>query len=112
MLKEKKRFKTVLKAGDYFFSKCKNLYEAMPAAWKHMIEQKHYKFALLVDYFYAESRADPSIPTWSLNNIKKFMILGCVKLDDIPKLRCSYLAARHNNYVFFNSSEEDDDDEE
>ena len=68
-----------------------------------MIEQKHCKFALLVDYFYAESRADPSIPTWQLNNIKEIMLLGCVKLNDTPKLQCSYLATRHNDSVFVDS---------
>ena len=112
LLKETKRFKTVLKAGNYFFSKRTNLYEAMPAAWKHMIEKQRRKFALLVDYFYAESRANPSISTWSLNNIKKIMFPGCVKLDDTPKLRCLYLAARHDDSVFVDSSEEDEDGEE
>ena len=77
-----------------------------------MKEQQCLKFVPLFDSFYADSRTNPSIPTWSLNNIKKIMLLGCVKLDDIPKLRCSYLAARHDNSVFVDSSEEDDDDEE
>ena len=40
------------------------------------------------------------------------MILGCVKLDNIPKLRCLYFLARHDDSVFVDSSEEDDDDEE
>ena len=43
-----------------------------------MTKQKSRKFALLVDYFYAESCSNHSIPTWSLNNIKKIIILGCV----------------------------------
>ena len=43
-----------------------------------MTKQKRRKFALLVDYFYAESCTKHSISTWSFNNIKKIMILGCV----------------------------------
>ena len=62
LLKETQIFKTALKAGNYFFSKHTSLYESIPAAWKHMTEQKYFKFALLVDYFYAKSRANPSIP--------------------------------------------------
>ena len=51
-----------------------------------MIDKQRRKFALLVDYFYAEYLANPSISTWSLNNIKKIMLLRCVKLDNIPRL--------------------------
>ena len=40
------------------------------------------------------------------------MLLGCVKLDDIPNLRCSYLVVRHEDSVFLDSSEEDDNKEE
>ena len=74
-----------------------------------MIEQQRHKFSLIVDYFYADYRANTSIPPWSLNNINKIVLLGCVKLDDIPKLRCLYLAARHEDSVFVNSLEEDDE---
>ena len=77
-----------------------------------MTKQKRRKFALLVDYFYAESCASTSIPTLSLNNIKIIMLLGCVKLDDTPKILCSYLAARHDNSVFVDSLDKDDDYEE
>ena len=77
-----------------------------------MKDQQCRKFALLVESFYDESRINPSIPTWSLNNIKNIMLPGCVKLDDTPKLQCLYLAARHDDSVFVDSLEEDDDKEE
>ena len=40
------------------------------------------------------------------------MLLGCVKLDDTPKILCLYLAVRHDNSVFVDSLDKDDDYEE
>ena len=92
--------KYVVDAGDFFYLKCYRNFDAMPACWKHLDEQKRRDIAALIGSFYDKSKADCSKEPWALPNINKFLNLGYVKLDDLEKLRASYLATWGDGYVF------------
>ena len=66
----------------------------MPACWKHLDEQQRRDVAALIGSFYDESNTGCSKELWALPNIKKFLNLGYVKLDDLAKFRLAYLATR------------------
>ena len=73
----------------------------MPACWKHLDDQQRRDVATLIGQFYDESKADCSKELWELPNIKKFLNLGYVKLDDLAKFRASYLETQVDDSVFF-----------
>ena len=56
--------------------------------------------AALIGSFYDNSRANPSKDPWSIDNLKKYLNLGYVKLDDISKYRAAYLATLGDESIF------------
>ena len=94
------RVKDVVDAGDFFYLKRYGKFDAMPACWKNLKENQRREVSALIGSFYDESKADCSKEPWSLYNLKKFLNLGYVKLDDLSKFRAAYLATRGDDSVF------------
>lgn len=97
----------VVDAADYFFLKRDGIFDAMPACWKHLLEPQRREVAALIKAFYDESLADPSKDPWSVDNIKKYLNLGYVKLDDTQKFRAAYLASLGDESIFVTPVVED-----
>ena len=76
----------------------------MPACLKHLYEQQCRDVAALIGLFYEESKANCSKEPWALSNIKKFLNLGYVNLDDLVKFCVAYLATQRGDYVFVEPS--------
>ena len=94
------RVKDVVDAGDFFYLKRYGKFDAIPACWKYSDEQQHRYVATLIGFFYDDSKADCSKELWALPNIKKFLNLGYVKLDDLAKLRVAYLETQGDDSIF------------
>ena len=106
------RVKEVVDAGDYFYYKRQGMFDAMPACWKQLCEAQRREVAALIGSFYDESRANPDKDPWAIDNLKKYLDLGYVKLDEMPKFRAAYLATRGDESIFadppFGSATDDD----
>jgi len=105
-----KKHEKGVNAADRFFEKRDSLYDAMPAAWKHMTEAQRREVCAMLDLFEKKSDEDPTKALWDVDNVRKLMELGYVKYDDIPKLRGCHLTAKDDPSVFVNPvplSEED-----
>jgi len=76
------------------------MFDAMPACWKHLDEAQRREVAALIGSFYDASRVDASKDPWSIENVKKYLNLGYVKLDDIYKFRAAYLATLQDDSLF------------
>ena len=94
------RVKDVVDAGDFFYLKCYVKFDAMRACWNHLDEQQRRDVASIIGSFYDKSKADCSKEPWALPNLKNFLNLWYVKLDDLAKLRAAYLATRANDSIF------------
>ena len=94
------RVKDVVDAGYFFYLKHHGKFDAMPACWKHLDQQQLRNIAALLDLFYDKSKSDFLKEPWGLPNIKKFLNLGYVKLDDLAKFRVAYLETQGDDYVF------------
>ena len=94
------RVKDVVDAGDFFYRPRHGMFDAMPACWKKLTEAERPKVAAVIKLFYDESRANPMKEPWSLHNLKTFLNLGFVTLDDVPKYRADYLATRGDESIF------------
>ena len=57
-----------------------------------MEEPQIREVATLLGSFYDESRGDHNKEPWSIPNLKNYLNLGYVKLDDLPKFRPTYFA--------------------
>ena len=90
-------------SGDFFYLKRYGKFDAMPAFWEHLDEQHRRDVAALIGSFYDESKADFSKEPWAIPNIKKFLNLEYVKLDDLAKFRAAYLETQGDGSVFFES---------
>ena len=75
-------------------------FDAMPTCWKHVDEQQRCDVATIIGSFYDESKANCSKELWAVPNIKKFLNIGYVKLDDLVKFRAAYLATQGDDSVF------------
>ena len=94
------RVKDIVDAGDFFYLKRYGNFDAMTACWKHLDKQQRRNVAALIVSFYDDSKADCSKEPSALSNIKKFLNLGYVKLDELAKFRAAYLATQGDDYVF------------
>lgn len=65
-----------------------------------MDEAQRHEVADLIGSFYDASRADRSKDPWSIENVKQYLNLGYVKLDDIYKFRAAYLATLQDDSLF------------
>ena len=98
------RVKDVVDAGDFLYLKHYKFSYAMPAWLKHLYEQQRRDVAALIGSFYEESKANCSKEPWALPNIKKFLNIGYVNLDNLVKFRAAYLATQGGDYVFVEPS--------
>lgn len=99
--------KDVAEAGDFFFHKRTGMFDAMPACWKHLKEDQRREVAALCQTFYNEALVDPSKKPWGVDNIKRYLGLGYVKLDDLFKFRAAYLASLQDDSIFMDPVPED-----
>ena len=64
----------------------------MPACWKNLEETQRREISTLVSSFYNDLRGDSNKEPWSIQNLKKYLNLGYVKLVDLLKFRGAYFA--------------------
>ena len=83
-------------AGNYFYLKSSRNFNSMPACWKNFYEPQHREVATLLGSFYDESRGDRNKEPWLISNLKTYLNLGYVKLDDLHKVHSDYLATLVN----------------
>lgn len=93
------RVKAVVDAGDYFYLKRNGKFDSMPACWKNLEELQRREVATLIGSFYTESHGDCTKDPWSVPNLKKYLNLGYVKLEDLPKFRAAYFATLGDDSV-------------
>jgi len=92
--------KAVIDAGDYFYLKRSGKFDSMPACWNNLEETQHHEISTLIASFYNDLRGDSNKEPWSIQNLKKCLNLGYVKLDDLPKFRGAYFATLGDDSVF------------
>ena len=94
------RVKDVVDAVEFFYLEPYGKFDAMPACWKHSDKHQRRDVAAHIGSFYDKSKTDFLKELWALPNIKKFLNLGYVKLDDLTKFRADYLSTQGNDPVF------------
>ena len=72
----------------------------MPACWKNLEEPQRREVATLLGSFYDESRGYHNKEPWSIPNLKKYLNLGYVKLDDLTKFHAAYFSILADDSVF------------
>ena len=92
--------KAVVDAGDYFYLKRSGKFDSMPACWNNLEETQHHEISTLIASFYNDLRGDSNKEPWSIQNLKKYLNLGYVKLVDLPKFRGAYFATLGDDSVF------------
>ena len=77
-----------------------------------LCEAKRREVAANIGSFYDYSRANPDKYPWVIDNLKKYLDLGYVKIDEIPKFRADYLETHDDESIFadtlFGSATDDD----
>ena len=96
--------KEVLDAGDNFYLKRIGKFDSITACWDNLEEPQRYEVATLLGLFYDESRGDRNKEPWSIPNLKNYLNLGYVKLDDLPKFRAIYFLTLGDDSVFVEPS--------
>ena len=92
--------KAVVDAGDYFYLKRSGKFDSMPACWNNLEETQHHEISTLIASFYHDLRGDSNKEPWSIQNLKKCLNLGYVKLVDLPKFRGAYFETLGDDSVF------------
>ena len=72
----------------------------MSESWKNLEEPKRREVATFLGLFYNKSRGDRNKETWSITNLKNYLNLGYVKLDDLPKFCAAYFETLGDDSVF------------
>ena len=72
----------------------------MPACWKNLEDPQLRESATLLGSFYDESRCDHNKEAWSISNLKMYLNLGYVKLDDLTKFHAAYFSILGDDSVF------------
>ncbi len=78
-------------AGDFFYCKHQGMFHAMPAYWKNLMELQRCEVATLIGSFYDKSCAIPTKLPCLVCNLKKYLNLGYINLDDAQDC-AAYLA--------------------
>lgn len=94
------KVKDVIESGDFFYHPQHRIFDTMPACWKKLTKVQRREVCTLISSFYDKSRIDRSKAPWSLMNLKSFLKLGFVTLDNVPKFRASFLATRGDDSIF------------
>ena len=87
------RHDATIDAADRFFIGRTSLFDAMPTVWQRMTEHERRTLCSLFDSFQGK---------WDVENLKRVMLLGFVRLDDIQHLRGCYLTTKEDSSVFVN----------
>jgi len=98
------RVKAVVDGGDYFYLKRSGKFDSMPACWKNLKETERREVSTLIGSFYHDSHGDRNKEPWSIQNLKKYLNLVYVKLEDLPKFRAAYFATLGDDSVFVEPS--------
>ncbi|KAL9190571.1 hypothetical protein ACHAXT_000277 [Thalassiosira profunda] len=78
-------------AADRFFTNRSGLFDATPAAWKHLTEVQRRSVCSVLESLEG---------SWTKEGVVKMMELGFVAFDDIPKLRGCYLLSKEDPSIF------------
>ena len=94
-----KKIESQIKTGEQFFVKRNGLFDAMPACWKNLSVEDRHTICSKIDRFYKEAKDEGGgASPWKTANI--YELLPYVALDDIPKIRSSYLTTKTDPSVF------------
>ena len=72
----------------------------MPAWWKKLTKAQQDEITTLVGSFYDESWNNPTKSPWLVNNLKIFLNLRFVTLDDVPKFWAAFLVTHGDDSIF------------
>ena len=72
----------------------------MPSGWNDLEDPHCREVTTLLGSFYDKSCGDCNKEPWSIPNLKKYLNLGYLKLDDLPKFRAAYFATVGDYLVF------------
>ena len=72
----------------------------MPACWKNLEEPQRCEVATLLGLFYDDSHGDRNKEPWSITNLKNYLDLGYVKLDELYKFLADYFSTLGDDLVF------------
>lgn len=92
-----KRIDTTLVTGEKFFVGRRSLYDAMPAAWKHLSPEQRQTVKFMIDRFYHDSKEKDGAAPWCKDNIRE--LVQIVPFDQIKQIRASYLALQNDPRV-------------
>ena len=87
-------------AGYYFYLKRSGKFDLMPACLKNLEDPQHREVSTLLGSFYEKSHGDCNKEPWSITNFKKYLNLGYVKLDELPKFRAAFFATLGDYSLF------------
>ena len=86
-----KRIDAKLQTGERFFKECNNeLFDAMPAVWRNLPVEVRHKVVSIINEFIASTPTGES--AWCSQNVRK--LLRFCSLDDVPKIRASYMMSK------------------
>ena len=71
----------------------------MPSGWNDLEDPHCREVTTLLGSFYDKSCGDCNKEPWSIPNLKKYLNLGYLKLDDLPKFRAAYFATLGDDSV-------------
>ena len=76
------------------------MFDSVPACWKQLCDAHQREVDALIGSFYDESHVNPDKYPWAIDNIKKYLDLGYVNIDEMPKFRADYLETRGGESIF------------
>ena len=94
------RVKEVVDSGYYFYLKRIGKFDSMPECWNNLEEPQRREVATLLGLFNDESHGDRNKEPWSITNIKKYLNLGYVKLDNLPKFCADHFETLSDDLIF------------
>lgn len=100
-----KKHEDTVEAADKFFKHRYGLFDAMPAAWKHLTEEERRQLCAKIDAY-------PN--KWTVEHVKEILLLGYVTLNNVDKIRACYFVTKEDPSVFVTPLDtvKDSDDEE
>ena len=92
--------KEVVDSEDYFYLKRSGNFDSIPACWNNLEENQRREFVTLHGSFYENSCGDRNKEPCSVPNLKKYLNLVYMKLDELPKFLAGYFATLGGDSVF------------
>ena len=100
-----KKHEDTVEAANKFFKHRYGLFDAMPAAWKHLTEAERRQLCGFIDAY-------PN--KWTVEHVKAILLLGYVTMENVDKIRACYFVTKEDPSVFVTPVDtiQDSDDEE